>query len=533
MEDDNSANTSDILIGRPFLSTAQTKIDVRSGILTMEFNGEVLKFNVYDAMNRPSMISNVSNIDIIDPLTELYLEYHDNDELQTVLCRSLDFDAIKELEEWITIEDFVHETVAHMEASQLRKASGKTFELSPSQTKLVPSILQAPELELKALPSHLKYAFLGERNSLPVIISSKLLKVEEENLVQVLRDYKEVIGWTIVDIKGLSPSTCMHKMQVIDNAVPKREAQRRLNPPMIEVVRKEVQKLLDAGMIYPISDSSWVSPVHVVPKKTGVTVIENSVGEMVPTQIPVASEDQEKMTFTCPFGTFAYRRMPFRLCNAPATFQRCMASIFLDYVERIIEVFMDHFTVYGESLKKDKEFEFDQSCREAFDMLKHKLVLAPIVQPLYWSYPFKIMYDASDHSVGAVLRQRIEKEPHVISYASKTLDATQINYSTTEKEFLAIVFDLEKIRSYLLGTKIVVFSDYVALKYLIGKKEAKLRLIRWILLLQEFDLKMKDIKGRKNLMADHLSRIPPSKDVTSLKDDFPDEKLLAAQTIFP
>ncbi|XP_016702196.1 uncharacterized protein [Gossypium hirsutum] len=97
MEDDNSANASDILLGRPFLSTTQTKIDVRSGILTMEFSGEIVKFNVYEAMNRPSMISNVSNIDNIDPLIELHLEYHDKDELQTVFCRSLDFDAIKEL----------------------------------------------------------------------------------------------------------------------------------------------------------------------------------------------------------------------------------------------------------------------------------------------------------------------------------------------------------------------------------------------------------------------------------------------------
>ncbi|XP_052888060.1 uncharacterized protein LOC128296661 [Gossypium arboreum] len=105
MEDENSENSSDILLGRPFLSTAQTKIDVRSGILTMEFDGEVVKFNVYEAMNHPSVISNVSNIDIIDPLTELCLEYHDEDELQTVLCRSLDLDVIKELEEWISFED--------------------------------------------------------------------------------------------------------------------------------------------------------------------------------------------------------------------------------------------------------------------------------------------------------------------------------------------------------------------------------------------------------------------------------------------
>ncbi|CAL9005416.1 unnamed protein product, partial [Prunus brigantina] len=123
---------------------------------------------------------------------------------------------------------------------------------------------------------------------------------------------------------------------------------------MKEVVRTEVLKLLDVGIIYPISDSKWVSPVHVVPKKSGITVIKNEENELVPTrlttaghshycfldgysgynQIAIAPEDQEKTTFTCPFGTFAYRRMPFGLCNAPATFQRCMMSVFSDMVER-------------------------------------------------------------------------------------------------------------------------------------------------------------------------------------------------------
>ena len=120
---------------------------------------------------------------------------------------------------------------------------------------------------------------------LPVIISNKLSMEEEENLVTVLKAYKEAIGWTIADIKGLSPSTCMHKIKVEEGVKPTRECQRRLNPPMMEVVKKEIQKLLDADMIYPISDSSWVSPIHVVPKKTGVTVIENPEGELDPTRV--------------------------------------------------------------------------------------------------------------------------------------------------------------------------------------------------------------------------------------------------------
>ncbi|RVX06307.1 Retrovirus-related Pol polyprotein from transposon 17.6 [Vitis vinifera] len=160
-----------------------------------------------------------------------------------------------------------------------------------------------------------------------------------------------------------------------EEAKPIRQPQRRLNPHLQEVVRAEVLKLLQAGIIYPISDSPWVSPTQVVPKKSGITVVQNEKGEEIATrltsgwrvlervsghpfycfldgysgyfQIEIDVEDQEKTTFTCPFGTYAYRRMPFGLCNAPATFQRCMLSIFSDMVERIMEVFMDDITVYG------------------------------------------------------------------------------------------------------------------------------------------------------------------------------------------
>ncbi|KAK8696927.1 hypothetical protein V6N13_113097 [Hibiscus sabdariffa] len=406
-----------------------------------------------------------------------------------------------------------------------------------NKTKLLPSVLQAPQIELKELSKHLKYAFLGDDETLPVIISNKLSAEEEKELVRVLRNYKETIGWTVADIKGLNPSTCIHRIKVFEDAKPSREGQRRLNPPMMEVVKKEIQKLLDADIIYPISDSDWVSPIHVVLKKTSVIVVENLQGKLIPTRVQngwrilVALEDQEKTTFTCPFGTFAYRRMPFGLCNASATFQRCMVSIFSDFIEKGIEGLILGHIVSSDGIAVDPaKTDVIRTLPYPTTVKEEKLISAPVVQPPNWEHPFELMCDASDTSVGAVLDQKIGKEPHVIAYASRTLDSAQRSYSTTENELLAIVFALEKFHSYLLGTNVVVFSDHATLRYLMNKKEAKPRLIYWILLLQEFNLEIKDKKGRENLVADHLSRIPLTSTDPPIKEEFPDELLLLAQS---
>ena len=345
-------------------------------------------------------------------------------------------------------------------------------------------------------------------------------------------------------------------------------------------------------------------------------------------QIVIAPEDQEKTTFTCPFGTFAYRRMPFGLCNAPATFQRCMMSIFSDYVEKSIEVFMDDFSVFGASfddclhnlslilkrcvetnlvlnwekchfmvkqgivlghiisekgievdkskidlvrhlpsptsvrevrsflghagfyrrfikdfskvaqplcrlLQKEVSFEFNEACEKAFNHLKDLLTTAPIITPPDWSIPFELICDASDYALGAVLGQRKNKQPHVIYYASRTLNDAQLDYSTTEKELLAVVFALDKFRSYPIGTKVIVFTDHAALKYLFTKKEAKPRLIRWMLLLQEFDIEIRDKKGCENVVADHLSRMVREEDPIPILETFPDEQLLSIKVSTP
>ncbi|GJZ44119.1 reverse transcriptase domain-containing protein [Tanacetum coccineum] len=180
-------------------------------------------------------------------------------------------------------------------------------------------------------------------------------------------------------------------------------------------------------------------------------------------------------------------------------------------------------------LEKETPFVFSDECKQAFNDLRKKLIESPILVVPNWDYDFEIMCDASDFALGAVLGQRKDKHFHPIHYASKTMTGAQLHYTTTEKEMLAVVYALEKFRPYLVLSRTIVYTDHSAIKYLMAKQDAKSRLLRWILLLQEFNLEIRDKKGAENVAADHLSRLEnPHKnelEKQNITESFPLESL--------
>ncbi|RVW63668.1 Transposon Tf2-8 polyprotein [Vitis vinifera] len=301
---------------------------------------------------------------------------------------------------------------------------------------------------------------------------------------------------------------------------------------------------------------------ELVPKKSGITVVQNEKGEEIATRLTSGWRvciDYRKLNVVTRkdhFPLLFIDQVLERVSGHP--FYCFLDGILSDMVERIMEVFMDDITIYGGTfeeclvnleavLKRCIEKDLVLNWEKCHFMVRQGIVLGYIISekgievdkakveliaklpsPTTIKGVRQFLGHVGDFAIGAVLGQREDGKPYVIYYARKTLNEAQRNYTITEKELLVVVFVLDKFRAYLVGSFIIVFIDHSALKYLLTKQDVKARLIRWILLLQEFDLQIRDKKGVENVVADHLSRlaIAHNSHVLPINDDFPEESLM-------
>ncbi|GJS40487.1 reverse transcriptase domain-containing protein [Tanacetum coccineum] len=619
-----------LILGRSFLKTGRALIDVYEGELTLRVGKEAVTFNLDQTSRYSSNYddNSVNRIDVIEMACEEYsqevLGFSDviasgnptpyYDPIVSTSSSTLtpfgdnDF-LLEEVDAFLALEDdptspevnhsyydpegdiLLLEAFLNDDPSLPPPTQGNYFPEIQKELKVCEakndksSIDEAPEVELKGLPPHLEYAFLEGDNKLPIIIAKDLSVEEKAALIMVLKSHNPVHcvpkkgGFIVVenDENELIPTRLVTGWRVCIDYRKLNEATRKDHFPL-PFMDQMLERL--AGNEY-------------------YCFLDGFSGYF---QIPIDPKDQEKTTFTCPYGTFAYRRMPFGLCNAPGTFQRCMMAIFHDMIEKTMEVFMDEFSVFGNSfetclshldkmlkrcedtnlclnwekshfmvkegivlghkiskngievdkakvdviaklphpttvkgvrsflghagfyrrfikdfskisrpmthlLEKNTPFIFSDECIQAFETLKKKLTEAPILIAPDWDLPFELMCDASDFAIGAVLGKRHEKHFRPIHYASKTMTEAESYYTTTEKEMLAVVYAFEKFRSYLILNKSIVYTNHSSLKHLFAKKDSKARLLRWVLLIQEFKFKVIDTKGAENLAADPLSRL--------------------------
>nr|GEY27821.1 DNA-directed DNA polymerase [Tanacetum cinerariifolium] len=434
-----------LILERSFLKTGRALIDVFEGELTLRVGKEAITFNL-DQTSRYSANYNdmtTKRIDVIDMACEEYSQevlgfsdvfvsgnptpYYDpivsttfltltpfenNDFLlEEVDAFPKDDPTLLEVDQSyfnsegdiLLLEAFLNNDPSPPQ-NQGNYLPEVRKELKICEAKSDKSLIdEPPEVKLKDRPPHLENTFLEGDDKLPVIIAKYLSVKEKTALITILKSHKRAIAWKLSDIKVIDPEFCTHKILMEEDFEPAVQHQRRVNLKIHVVIKQEVIKLLEAGLIYPIFYSPWVSPVHCVTKKGGFTVVENEDNELIPTrlvmgwhvcidyrklneatrkdhfplpfmdqmlerlagnqyycfldgfsgyfQIPIDPKDQEKTIFTYLYGTFTYRHMPFGLCNAPGMFQSCMMEIFHDMIEKTMKVFMDDFLVFGNSFQ--------------------------------------------------------------------------------------------------------------------------------------------------------------------------------------
>ncbi|RVW60990.1 Retrovirus-related Pol polyprotein from transposon 17.6 [Vitis vinifera] len=405
-------------------------------------------------------------------------------------------------------------------------------------------------------------------------IGSPLSTDERDRLIHLLRSYLDVFAWSYEDMPGLDPSIVQHHLPTLPHARPVKQKLRRLHPRWSLQVKEEIQKQLSVGFISVVEYPEWLANVVPVPKKDGKVRVCHSMLSFMDgfsgyNQILMAPEDMEKTAFITEWGTYCYRVMPFGLKNAGATYQRAATTLFHDMMHRDVEVYVDDMIVksrgradhldalerFFERIRKfrlrlnpkkctfgvtsgkllghmNQPTVWNDDCQFAFEKIKEYLLSPPVLVPPTPGRPLLLYLSVSDMALGCMLAQidDLGKE-RAIYYLSKRMLEYEMKYVMIERLCLALVWATRRLRHYMTEYSVHLISRLDPLRYLFDRPALTGRLMRWLVLLTEFDIQyvsQKSIKG--SIVADHLASLPTSED-RPVDDDFPDEEFVAMTSL--
>nr|GEW53616.1 reverse transcriptase domain-containing protein [Tanacetum cinerariifolium] len=528
-----------LILGRCFLKTCRALIDVHKGELTLRIGNEAITYNLdqtvrYSA-NYNQMTAN--KIDIIEMEADAFLGLEDDPNSPKI--NPFYYDPEGDI---LLLEAILNSKPLPPFPNHEQYLPSFKKKLKVCEAKTVKSSVDEPsEVELKDLPPHLEYAFLEGDNKLPFIIAKELGDKEKSALIKVLKSHKRAIAWKLSDIQGINPEFYTHKILIEEDYKPTVQHQRRVNPKIHDVIKKEVEKLLVAGLIYPISDSPWVSPVHCVPKKGGFTVVENEESELILTRLVIRwrvcidyqnlNEATRKDHFPLSFidqmlerlagnkyycfldGFFGYFQIPIdprdrikqhslaHMTRSPiVTYLSVCATHRARFKGEKSHFMVKEGIVLGRKISKNgikvDKAKVDVIAKlpypttvKVFGVFSGTSVFTDDSLRMFPKFPDRrliflrrILRSFSPKIVSklskcVVLGKRHEKHFRPIRYASKTMTDAESNYTMTEKEMLAVVYAFKKFRSYLIMNKSIVHTDHSAVKYLFAKKDTKARLL--------------------------------------------------------
>eukprot|EP00253_Pinus_taeda_P035744 PITA_35744 len=561
-----------LILGRPWLATADAFISCRSGSMTISNGQETKQLTLYP--HAKPMINNDNSI---------WVDYED-EEAQPILTVRQAL-TLKNSTEDELISNFISEPSSvsseihnHL-TTILESESQNNLETENSSQILAGSPSKSVTIEIEP----------GKTLN----INPNLTDDQKQQLMKLLKENKDAFVWDYTDMKGISPELCTHRIYIKEGSRPVCQPQRRMNPNLREIVKEELQKLLNAGFIYPISDSEWVAPLVIVPKKNGkwrVCIDYRALNKATQKDhFPLPFIDQVLdnlaeifMDDFTPYGTAfedalqnlekvlkqcieVHLALSTEKCHMmmnegivlghyvsllgiqvdPAKIQ-VILTLPIPKTQTEVRSFLGHAGYYRRFIKdfskiasplfvlltKNVEFKWTDDCEKAFDQLKHQLSIAPILRGPNWALPFHISSDASNTTIGAVLGQEENGLPYAIYFISKNMTPAELNYTVTEKEFLAVIYAINKFRHYITGYTTFVHTDHSAIKYLMNKFVTNARVTRWLLLLQEFDITIVDRPGKENVVANFLSRLKTNENIP-VDDSFPDEYLFAVSAHSP